>query len=60
MTFDPKLEQRVFQSLKTNQKFSWLYEIMETFNKGDIAQFQKDVQRFNTQIAALVAKLAYS
>ena len=44
----------MFQSLKTNQKFAWLYEIMETFNRGDIAQFHKDVQRFATHIAALV------
>lgn len=53
--FSELLEQRVFQSLRGNERFGWLFSLMETFNSGDVNRFNQDLVRFDTYIQANVA-----
>lgn len=48
--FSELLEQKVFQSLRENQKYLWLYKLMETFNSGEVERFQRDMVEFAAHI----------
>lgn len=47
--FSELIEQPLLQSLK-NSENSWLFHILETFNKGDIDQFNSDLLKFKINI----------
>lgn len=49
--FSELLQQKVVLSLK-DSAYSWLYQMIQTFNRGDVRQFNADVVTFSEQIAA--------
>ena len=52
--FSELLEQKVFQSLQRNQRYSWLFSLMEIFNSGDVPKFQEFTKHFEKEIASMV------
>lgn len=44
------LELKVFACLKTGEN-SWIYKLMQTFDKGDVKELKLDMENFNQQIS---------
>lgn len=47
--FSELLDMKYFSCLKTGNN-SWIYRLMQTYNDGNVAQFNLDIQEFSEQI----------
>lgn len=50
--FSELLELKVFSVLKEGPN-SWIYKLMETYNSGNVTQFNQDMQNFNSHITKI-------